>query len=113
MYCRKRRLKILLRKFRRLPDIGQVNRRNTVVFNSRVGRFNKKLRPFRANILLGHNHGNKLGAVGSFKWQLHIAVVIFIPGSAIQVMHYNKTEQGNIFVFLFMLPEMLHQHRQF
>lgn len=56
-------------------------------------------------------HGRNTITTG-FKRQLHIPVIILIPGVSMQVMHGQKMKKSNLLVFHFMFSIMLENNRQ-
>lgn len=87
--------------------------KDTVIFNSGIRTFDKEFRSFGNNMVRLRSEGYQCAAVGSFKGQLHIPVIILVFFAAAEIVHYYKAEQRNVFILPLMLLKMLQQHRQF
>lgn len=85
---------------------------DTVVFNSGIRTFDKEVRSFGA---IGDYRRNgecrRRKTVGHFEGQLHIPVIILIPGGIAEIVQNDKVCQRDIIILGFVLIIMLYQRR--
>jgi hypothetical protein len=71
--------------------------------------------PFDGKLI---NQGQKTRSYGrniivrSFEWQLHVPVIVFIPGASLEIMYFQEMQEGNRLIFLLVFFKMLENKRK-